>query len=259
MAASPPPIFVVNLASSQDRLGHMQTQLGRLGLEFRRFEAVDGREAGSAPSGLSAQEWGCLRSHLAVQRTIVDEDLPFALILEDDVELLPGFRNVLLACARADQAELVLFGHHSARAGPRDGAAVCFRATPLPGGRRLARVAEYPMGAYAYAVTRAGAEKLLRFAEPVRMPADWVTGYAPLAGVRIYGVSPPCVVPDGSLSADPTITDRALGTGASPAGRRTRTAVPAALGRAWLRLRQLGVFPSAYRAPARARAALSGR
>ena len=48
------------------------------------------------------------------------------------------------------------------------------------------------------------------------MPVDWVTGYSPLAGVRLYAVSPPCVTPDASLPS--TIVDREAAAG----GRRRR-------------------------------------
>src|SRR5438132_13875183 len=48
------------------------------------------------------------------------------------------------------------------------------------------------------------------------MPVDWVTGYSPLAGVRLYAVSPPCVTPDASLPS--TIVGRETAAG----GRRRR-------------------------------------
>jgi GR25 family glycosyltransferase involved in LPS biosynthesis len=37
------PIYLINLARSAERLAHMEGQLGRQSLAFRRIEACDGR------------------------------------------------------------------------------------------------------------------------------------------------------------------------------------------------------------------------
>src|SRR3989442_15213032 len=76
------------------------------------------------------------------------------------------------------------------------------------------------------------------------MPVDWVTGYSPLAGVRFYAVSPPCVTSDASLPS--TIVDREAAAAASAApDRRTRAraALRAWAGEAWLVARRCGVVP----------------
>lgn len=47
--------------------------------------------------------------------------------------------------------------------------------------------------ATAYLITQEGANKLLKLAYPIRMPADYLTGALQLTGLNAYGVEPPCV------------------------------------------------------------------
>jgi hypothetical protein len=97
------PAFVINLNSRPDRLAASAGEIKRAGFtDVRRFPAVDATD----PDGL-AQAWAncgsppfaawdggfeivpgkqaCLLSHLAVWQEIVDRDLPFACVFEDDV------------------------------------------------------------------------------------------------------------------------------------------------------------------------------
>ncbi len=108
------------------------------------------------------------------------------------------------------------------------------------------------MGAYAYFLTPEGATKLLSYSEPHRMPADWVIGYAPRAGVVVHAVTPPCVVPHPTIP-ETTIDDRDPTAGVPRVGPLPR--IREAVGEAWLFLRRLGFAPLAYtwRAPRRSR------
>jgi len=78
--------------------------MAEIGLEgYRQYEAVDAKNL----TWNDEIEWvfrrnnfgskmdviACALSHVSVWRTIVEEQLPWALILEDDVKLAPNFRN----------------------------------------------------------------------------------------------------------------------------------------------------------------------
>lgn len=242
---------MINLARSLERRAHMQSELARsgLGLAAGFFEAVDGRglPAAERAAGLSPAEQGCLLSHMAAWRRIASQDEPFALVLEDDCRLLPAFGPVLASPSlRPAGACIVLLGHHSARHPPARGAEVCVFGRWLAPGVRLARLAEFPMGAYAYLLTPAAAQRLLRHAQPPRMPADWVTGYAPSAGVEALAVSPPCVVPHGPVADASTIVEPAVGAPSPVSPAAPRYGWRRAGGLAWLWLRKLGVRPYGY-------------
>lgn len=102
--------YVINLDKNIDRMVFMKSQLNRLGVEYERFSAVNGKELTKQQrrGGFSAfrsflamgirltdGEIGCALSHAMIYRKMQDKEIPIALILEDDVLLADCFCNVL--------------------------------------------------------------------------------------------------------------------------------------------------------------------
>lgn len=245
-------IYVINLTRSPARRRETVGRLSALGLDAKiaaacdRADPVPARPSG-AP-GLSAAEAACLQSHVGVLQRVARDSRRLACILEDDCDLGQPFADVLGAIFRQDAHpwDVLLLGHHSARHGPGDGAETCFRGAPIIAGYRAARVAEYPMGAYAYVVTPRGARALLANAAPPRMPADWVTGYVAATGARLYAVTPPCVQPLPSTRVETTIDDRSPRSGPVDAPGAPDRSLRARAGRLRLWLRKLGLRPDSY-------------
>ena len=91
----------------------MERKLKRINLNYEIFEGVDGLELSKEelqknidpmhqyPRQFSRGELGCFLSHYAVLKRIVAEELPYALILEDDVNLSPRLPAVLKAIEMA--------------------------------------------------------------------------------------------------------------------------------------------------------------
>lgn len=234
------PVLVLNLDRSADRRDFMRSQFARLGVEAEFVLAVDGG-ARAWPPGLSAAEWGCLESHRSVWSRVANSES--SVILEDDVRLDASFPQLvsLLGNAIRDR-DLLLLGHHSARRTQREGALVCRRSHAL-GRWTVARVAEFAMGAYAYLLTPVAARLLLAFSDARVHPADWFTGYAEAAGVRVFAVSPPAIVTDTSFSS--TIRSESLTTDPKKSEEGGRSAW-SAFGRLALEIRRLGFFPGSY-------------
>ena len=103
-------IFVINLARRKERMSFMERQFASLGLGFERIDAVDGvmlspEERRKAVNGFRwwcsrgyrarAGEIGCALSHRIALTKIVEEDLQYACIMEDDVTLSDGFSAAL--------------------------------------------------------------------------------------------------------------------------------------------------------------------
>jgi GR25 family glycosyltransferase involved in LPS biosynthesis len=102
-------IFVINLERSADRLASMSAQFDALKMSWERFPGKDGREL--PPEELSQYsekealqligepmtrgQIGALLSHINVCKRIVEDKLPYALVLEDDV-ILPANLNDIL-------------------------------------------------------------------------------------------------------------------------------------------------------------------
>ena len=102
-------IFVINLNESTERLERLKSNFERLGLDFERIPAVDGRKLSEnqilkhySPElnrknyfvPLSKPEIGVYISHLKACEKIISENLDFGIILEDDIVLKEGFQIV---------------------------------------------------------------------------------------------------------------------------------------------------------------------
>ncbi len=254
------PVFVINLSQSAERRQRSASAFASLGIPADFVDAVDGRDLGDLPvlairqphlgRALTRGEVGCLESHLSVLTRIVAEDVPVACVCEDDARFGGDGADVLRAIegrhssGRPATWDVLLLGHHSARHPPDVGAATCLYSFALTDRRRIARVAEFAMGAYAYVVTRLGAERLLAHARPLRMPMDWITGYSPVAGARLFAITPPCVTPDDTALS--TIDGRTAGP-PRPVTIGDRLRLTA--GRLRLGARRVGLWPDSYARP----------
>jgi glycosyl transferase family 25 len=95
-----PPVLFISLEKSTERRHGAIRALDDLGLEHQWIKACDGGKLSITelkqvydPAGtlscyttpLAPAEIGCYLSHLECYRTIVDQDIPYALIMEDDM------------------------------------------------------------------------------------------------------------------------------------------------------------------------------
>jgi glycosyl transferase family 25 len=225
----PHPIFVINLKTSRDRRTACAEQLDRLGLAPTFVEAVDGRklsdaeiaalvdEAGRlkrAPKALSKGEVGCYLSHLAVLEKIRAEDIPQALVMEDDLLAGDSLPAVLDAIAGK-----VLPPYDMIKLGISEPQTKPFTPiTPLAAGAELVRHHNVVNSNLAYIITRAGAERFLGYARPIRYPVDVAMNRAWRHGLDILGVRPWPVLPNPAFAS--TIGDERFDNPASPLARR---------------------------------------
>lgn len=185
--------FVVNLERSFERRSRIMANLRSLDVDFEIFRAVDGalgehrafRQYDEADciryfgSPLLPAEVGCFASHYLLWQRCVGENRPIA-IMEDDVELQPGFPEALrLAASQVDQyrfirlAGLVERPYHVIRV--------------FNGSRKLVRFLQGPQGCQCYCLSPDGAAALLAAAEQWVEPVDlfidrfWVHGVASMA------------------------------------------------------------------------------
>jgi glycosyl transferase family 25 len=206
-----PPIFVISHTDAAARRARITRALNDALLPHTLVPAVDDRALPDAVESLtqvrqrhlgrplSRGEIARVTSHLAVLDRVVRDRVAHACVLEDTVEIaddLPEILDVLMAGAGA--WELVLLGHLSPHRPAVLGAETCTRHLPLNDRRTIGRVAEFANGAHGYMVTCEAAERLVAHARPLRMPIEWVIGYAPAAGVGLFAVTPPCVSLEGA-------------------------------------------------------------
>ena len=199
-------IFVINRKKDADRRADMSERLNALGLAHEFFEAVDGHnmDALEAPEydgpkrrlyfgrDLSVGEIGCLLSHRAVYKKIVDEQIPLTLILEDDTHFKPEFPDVLQAIIEtAGKWDMVRFLDRQK----------IFKAPhrilkQLNEKYALARVRGVPGGAYAYLLTSHAADTLLSKTQKNSVQIDIVHGRHWETGLNALVTKPSPVSPD---------------------------------------------------------------
>lgn len=104
-------VFLINLDKRPDRLAFVKNQLDNQNIDFERFVAVDGSKMTLETQTLVdvkrfiieqkkepvIGEVGCAMSHRAIWQKMVDENLEYALILEDDITLSSDLSKLLKA------------------------------------------------------------------------------------------------------------------------------------------------------------------
>lgn len=103
-------LFVINLARRTERMAFMERQFAAVPLDFERIDAVDGGKLSPEDRGRAVNDFrwwcaqgykarvgeiGCALSHRIALSRIVDEGLPCACIMEDDVTIGEGFCRAL--------------------------------------------------------------------------------------------------------------------------------------------------------------------
>jgi glycosyl transferase family 25 len=209
VTAGLPAIFIISLKHSAERRALMTARLNELKLPHAFFDAVDGAalDPDTSPDydglrrrlffgrDLTRGEIGCTLSHRAVLQKIVDENIPHALILEDDARMkddLPGVLSALMADKNWDMVRFL--GRPKTLRDMRD-------IRPLCGPYSLTRAFGTPGGAYAYLVTRDAAARLLPFMQRNWQPNDMILGQTWRTGLDVYAVSPAAIWADDDIES----------------------------------------------------------
>lgn len=203
-----PTLFVINLARDTERWTWISRQLVEFAVDHERFDAVCPNSLHRLPTDLHARlassplrpgEIGCWASHLMVMAEIVQRNLPYGVVLEDDVRLSPQLKPLLGHLGSMPESwGLLRF------AGETNRAVVPVGPFGPDGKASLVKYARIPMGMGAYAISRKGAEAVLRSPHIGRAAVDtsfrrWWT-----FGLRTYGIDPLPVIHNahGSSSID---------------------------------------------------------
>ncbi|MDO6677990.1 glycosyltransferase family 25 protein [Shewanella sp. 4_MG-2023] len=174
-------VFVINLDKSTERMAFMQQQLEQLNIEFERVPAVYGKELTEAeitavfdqPSNLAKYdkvlnvgEIGCYLSHVNCWNMMLDQQLDFALILEDDSILSPDLLSLLKSVSHLSaQWDYIKLCHGSKQKAVID-------TLELDDGFSLSTCLKLPSSTRGQFVSIAGAKKLLATAMPIARPVD---------------------------------------------------------------------------------------
>lgn len=164
-------VFFINLDRSPERRTYMADQLGAQGVSFERIAAVDGRTTnfvGQGGTALTKTEIACFLSHRACWTRIVELELDYGVILEDDVRLSPRFKSVLAESDWLDELGGIAKLDTSGRKVLLDR-----ESREAPAGLRFHRLRGEHTGCAGYIVSRDVARDLLdRSAGLIELPVD---------------------------------------------------------------------------------------
>ena len=197
--------FVINLDKNPERLEFMCEQFARLGLEVERFRAHYGkaftreelrryhsriRSFIAFQKKMEPPKVAVALSHSEVYQTILDRNLPYALVLEDDIILDDGFPAALARAEKVlDPDRPQVFSFNGYGLDPDDGI------------QEEIREVSRMWCADAYVITREAARRIRKANFPVLTSADSFKRYHRLYGVELYRVLPATVRQDNEQFA----------------------------------------------------------
>lgn len=170
-----PEVRVISLPESRARRAHATCALRDAGVAFRFFDAIRGDDGAQFAArddakflGITgrlpvAGEYGCYASHLALWRECAASGRPMV-IVEDDIEPLPGFADALEVAHRIiDRLGYVRF--ELERRARR-------RLVGTLGGFEVWRYTKASQGALCYALSPNAASRLIACSSIFAMPVD---------------------------------------------------------------------------------------
>jgi glycosyl transferase, family 25 len=202
--------FLINLDHSHTRLNNSKAQLEKQGIAFERIPAVWGanlsdsfvaqvyskQRTGSYYKTLNRGEIGCYLSHVQAWQRIVDLDLDFAVVLEDDF-IMTGveFTGVIAALTQIKKPwyYIKLGGYHK----DRD----LIKREKI-GAFELVTFKKVPNRTCSQIVSKEGAKRLLKTCLPFSRPIDVDLRYWWEKDITVQALLPYSFMPDRAVESD---------------------------------------------------------
>ncbi|MWN05660.1 glycosyltransferase family 25 protein [Gilliamella sp. Pas-s95] len=184
-------IFIINLEKESKKREHIKKECEKLKLDFEIYNAIDGNTLSDSfiqntvydyPNNLLTKgEIGCALSHLNIYKKIIQNNLPYALILEDDAVLdrkLPDFLNSFKAKNTKKGIFLLTADFHY----------LVNKKFNLDSFEVFEVIRA--VRANGYIITHDTAKKLIKFLFPIRYEADMFRIMKLCTGIKIYATLP---------------------------------------------------------------------
>ena len=174
------PGYFINLTSAAARADHMEKEAQRLGLTLQRVEAIDGRllseeeidllhRPAAGMHRMSGPEVACFLSHREAWRQIVNANMRFGAVFEDDLTFALDARTLLnddqWLPADADILKIETTSRRALLLPP-----FC----DVPGGRSAGILASAHLGAGGYILSRTMAARLFEQTKTFGVPVDYL-------------------------------------------------------------------------------------
>ena len=194
-----PPIYCISLSRSTERRKAMRRQLDALGHPYQIVDAVDGATLDISTLNdrlrqdimrlrcgydLTPGEIGCFLSHYQTWESLVQDNIPVALILEDDVILRDDFAEVVSELvAEKWRWDIIVLDTRKYHKG---------KSIRTAGGERYSviRANRQITGACAYLINSRAAKNLVSYCYEIRAPIDHLYGEWWHNGLAFYYLCP---------------------------------------------------------------------
>lgn len=191
-------IFVINLIQSKDRRENVAQQFKKTDLEPDFFAAIDGRALTQEElkslvvdtNYLSRGEIGCATSHLNIYRKMIESELSFALIFEDDITFSEKFTEEAIDKIAnyidnipADKPTVILL----------DDSSFAEKAVHYIDNDIIIRKPVNAFLTHAYFINLQAAKNILKIQTPLKFEIDAWKYYIYLNQLELYCVSPTLV------------------------------------------------------------------
>ena len=193
-----PAVYVVNLARATERMARLRAKLDDFAWDFHRIQAIDAREMDSADlAALAPYPWSkyqaryltpgeicCLASHRIAWQQIVNDRVPWGLVLEDDALLGPNVPAALDVVDQQSFFDVIKLEGITTKRKKNVGIAV------IEGPPTVYLMETVSAGAAACCVTRDGANKLLSITSQMNREADFYIRQYGMTGLVVGEVRP---------------------------------------------------------------------
>lgn len=191
-------IYLLNKTQDTTRLEQFRIQAQRLRQSYARVEALESdeveehsemehydaeRNASHYYRGLTQSEIATYLSHRRVWKRVLDDDLDFAIVLEDDVLLANSFTYVARTMTELESSwDLIKLAEPYAR--------VRSIKVERVGAATLVRYPVIPLGTCAYVISREAAARMLSWSEGFYRPLDVDMQWCWQPGLTVRGLRP---------------------------------------------------------------------
>jgi glycosyl transferase, family 25 len=188
-------IFIINLETAVARREAVQKVMAEAALPFEFFKAITPKTLNTVPHHydvakslykvgrvLKKEEIACACSHIALWHQLLADDVETYLILEDDIELVSGFKTMLEAMPLPKEPYLIRL------AGLRKRALKPVKI--FHSHYTLYKMAEGPLLTAGYVISKPAAQKLINYCSNMFFPIDNMMDHSAHHGVSNYCVMP---------------------------------------------------------------------
>ena len=202
------PVYVVNLDCATARMQGMDKQLTKLGIPYQRIAAMKGIDLHTSEIekvyskklnqqhfryNLSLGEIGCYMSHRSIWQMMIEQNIEFAIILEDDLVINANFQKLFSQIDSLKNYDLIkLADNRNFPAAEKK---------KMAGNFELVNFKTIPNCTTGYTISLSGAKKLLARKAFYR-PVDIDLQFCKELNLSVYGLQPYPITENGDFDSD---------------------------------------------------------